>query len=59
VFDGHGGQSAATFAAQNLERHISMAMEKQMGGIENIEDAMKDGYMALDSEFLAKVQFFF
>ena len=58
MFDGHGGRHAATFAAQNLGRHILAAMEKRNEESESLEDAMRDGYMALDSEFLAKVYVF-
>ncbi|KAL1541483.1 protein-serine/threonine phosphatase [Salvia divinorum] len=50
VFDGHGGASAAEFAAENLEKNILNELEKS----EEIEVAVKDGYLATDSEFLNK-----
>lgn len=55
VFDGHGGKMAAQFAAENLGRHIDMAIQSQTGEEESLEDAMQAGYLATDSEFLAKV----
>uniref|UniRef100_UPI00329840BE hypothetical protein n=1 Tax=Salmonella enterica TaxID=28901 RepID=UPI00329840BE len=50
VFDGHGGASAAEFAAENLEKKIINELEKS----DEIEAAVKGGYLATDSEFLNK-----
>ncbi|KAG6401661.1 hypothetical protein SASPL_138525 [Salvia splendens] len=50
VFDGHGGASAAEFAAKNLEKNILNELEKSNG----IEVAVKNGYLSTDSEFLNK-----
>lgn len=51
VFDGHGGTSAAEFAAENLEKNIVNEIERSVNN-EKIELAVKDGYLATDSEFL-------
>ncbi|KAI3678509.1 hypothetical protein L6452_37804 [Arctium lappa] len=50
VFDGHGGSKAAEFAAENLDKNILNEVEKR-GEIKIIE-AIKQGYMNTDSEFL-------
>ena len=50
VFDGHGGASAAEFAAKNLEKNILNELEKS----NEIEVAVKNGYLTTDSEFLNK-----
>lgn len=50
VFDGHGGAKAAEYAANNLEKNIMAQVEKR--DEENIEEAVKDGYLETDSEFL-------
>lgn len=54
VFDGHGGSKAAEFASENLDRNILNEVEK-MGEIEIIE-AIKQGYMNTDSQFLTQDQ---
>ncbi|KAI5058348.1 hypothetical protein GOP47_0026518 [Adiantum capillus-veneris] len=54
VFDGHGGKSAAQFAAETLARHIATAIENQSDDKEGLKSAMQAGYLAMDSEFLEK-----
>lgn len=53
VFDGHGGTSAAEFAAENLDKNIINELETSVDDGQ-IEEAVKGGYMATDSEFLKK-----
>lgn len=50
IFDGHGGAKAAEFAAQNMDKKILDEVGK--GGDEEIEKAIKHGYLNTDSEFL-------
>ncbi|MCL7028525.1 hypothetical protein MKW94_025888 [Papaver nudicaule] len=50
VFDGHGGAKAAEFAAENLEKYILSEVTRRGG--EEIVEAVKDGYLSTDSEFL-------
>lgn len=50
IFDGHGGAKAAEFAAQNMDKKILDEVEKR--GDEEIEKAIKHGYLNTDSEFL-------
>ncbi|CAI9107000.1 OLC1v1006264C1 [Oldenlandia corymbosa var. corymbosa] len=50
VFDGHGGAKAAEFAAENLQKNIIDEIEKSKDG--QIDDAVKNGYLRTDSEFL-------
>ncbi|CAL5404658.1 unnamed protein product [Camellia sinensis] len=50
VFDGHGGGKAAEFVAKNLDRNI---MKEVMSRCEEeIIEAVKDGYLSTDAEFL-------
>ncbi|XP_071720014.1 probable protein phosphatase 2C 25 [Rutidosis leptorrhynchoides] len=54
VFDGHGGSKAAEFASQNLEKSIEIEL-KNRGELEIVE-AVKQGYLNTDSEFLKQEQ---
>ncbi|CAI9288113.1 unnamed protein product [Lactuca saligna] len=54
VFDGHGGSKAAEFAAENLGNNIQNEVEKS-GEIEIVE-AIKQGYLNTDAEFLKQEQ---
>ncbi|KAK4385327.1 putative protein phosphatase 2C 25 [Sesamum angolense] len=49
VFDGHGGAGAAEFAAQNLEKNVMNELSKRR---EEVEEAVKEGYLITDGEFL-------
>ncbi|KAG4923640.1 hypothetical protein AAZX31_18G060100 [Glycine max] len=50
IFDGHGGTKASEFAAHNLEKNV---LEEVVRRDENdIEEAVKHGYLNTDSEFL-------
>ncbi|PIM99224.1 Serine/threonine protein phosphatase [Handroanthus impetiginosus] len=49
VFDGHGGAEAADFAAKNLEKNVMNEVSKRS---EEIEEAVKEGYISTDSKFL-------
>ncbi|KAL0865335.1 hypothetical protein Bca101_044453 [Brassica carinata] len=51
VFDGHGGSIAAEFAAKNLCNNILGEIGSERNDSE-IEEAVKRGYLATDSEFL-------
>ncbi|KAK1321061.1 putative protein phosphatase 2C 25 [Acorus calamus] len=50
VFDGHRGALAAEFAAQNLSKNIKCELMKDGG--DNVEEAIKNGYLTTDAEFL-------
>ncbi|XP_004307665.1 PREDICTED: probable protein phosphatase 2C 25 [Fragaria vesca subsp. vesca] len=50
VFDGHGGSKAAEFAAKNLDKNIADRLAS--GGEEKVMEAVKEGYLATDAEFL-------
>nr|GMD57651.1 phosphatase 2C 53 [Ipomoea batatas] len=50
VFDGHGGVKAAEFAARNMGRNIMNKVGVRSE--EDIEAAVKEGYLATDEEFL-------
>ncbi|CAL0307741.1 unnamed protein product [Lupinus luteus] len=50
VFDGHGGAKAAEFAAKNLEKNV--LDEVIISDEEDIEEAVKRGYLNTDSDFL-------
>ncbi|CAH8385469.1 unnamed protein product [Eruca vesicaria subsp. sativa] len=51
VYDGHGGSRAAEFAAKNLCNKILGELVSERNE-SNIEEAVKRGYLATDSEFL-------
>ncbi|XP_042515214.1 probable protein phosphatase 2C 25 [Macadamia integrifolia] len=50
IFDGHGGAKAAEFAAKNMDKNIMGELMRR--GRNEIEDAVKNGYLTTDSEFL-------
>ncbi|CAN4095769.1 unnamed protein product [Withania somnifera] len=50
VFDGHGGAEAAEFAAKNLGSNI--ISEVALRGEGGLEEAVREGYLVTDAEFL-------
>ncbi|MCE3216571.1 hypothetical protein HAX54_006923 [Datura stramonium] len=50
VFDGHSGAEAAEFAAKNLGRNI--INEAALRSKEGLEEAVREGYLTTDAEFL-------
>jgi hypothetical protein len=53
VFDGHSGQKASNFAAENIGQNIVDAMLGMGDETENIlEQAVRAGYLTTDTEFL-------
>ncbi|KAI7742261.1 hypothetical protein M8C21_024770 [Ambrosia artemisiifolia] len=54
VFDGHGGSKAAEYASENLQKNIRDEVEKR--GEMEIAEAIKQGYLNTDSEFLKEDQ---
>ncbi|KAF3433399.1 hypothetical protein FNV43_RR24501 [Rhamnella rubrinervis] len=50
VFDGHGGSIAAEYAAKNMHKNIKDQLTR--GSQERIEEAVKDGYLNTDANFL-------
>lgn len=50
VFDGHGGYKAAEYVAKNLGKNIMEEVSRRSG--DEIEDAVRDGYLTTDMEFL-------
>jgi len=50
VFDRHGGAKAAEFAAENLDKNIIDEVMRR--GDEEIEEAVKQGYLNTYSDFL-------
>ncbi|KAE8687288.1 putative protein phosphatase 2C 25 [Hibiscus syriacus] len=50
VFDGHGGAKAAEFVAQKLEKNIVDEIERR--DLSKVKEAVKEGYMKTDAEFL-------
>ncbi|XP_073130089.1 probable protein phosphatase 2C 14 [Henckelia pumila] len=51
VYDGHGGSKAVEFVAENLHLRIFEKLENASES-EAIEEAIKDGYLKTDGEFL-------
>lgn len=50
VFDGHGGDKAAEYAAKYLRKNILAAVENR--GEDEIKEAVREGYMVTDVDFL-------
>lgn len=50
VYDGHGGAGAAEFVSKNLYRNVMNKVASRTQG--GIEEAVKDGYLTTDVEFL-------
>ena len=55
VIDGHGGQAATDFVAENLGRNITKALECVGGEEGQLEQAIRSGYMVTDKDFLCQV----
>ncbi|KAK7836268.1 putative protein phosphatase 2c 2 [Quercus suber] len=54
VIDGHGGQAATDFVAENLGRNIAKALECVGGEEGQLEQAICSGYMVTDKDFLCQ-----
>ncbi|KAK1426850.1 hypothetical protein QVD17_15530 [Tagetes erecta] len=54
VFDGHGGSKAAEYVTENLQKNIQNEVEKR--GENEIVEAIKQGYLKTDIEFLKQEQ---
>lgn len=52
VFDGHGGAKAAEFAAENLNKNIMDELVSRND--EDVVEALKNGYLKTDTEFLSE-----
>ncbi|XP_031385295.1 probable protein phosphatase 2C 25 [Punica granatum] len=52
VYDGHGGVMAAEFAAQNLSKNIVDKVARADGNVDGVREAIKEGYLRTDSDFL-------
>ncbi|CAJ2640312.1 putative protein phosphatase 2C 25-like protein [Trifolium pratense] len=50
IFDGHGGTKASEFAAHNLENNVLEVIKSDYES--DIEEAVKNGYLKTDSDFL-------
>lgn len=50
IFDGHGGAKAAEFAAESLQKNIMDEIDKR--GDAEVEEAVKNGYLRTDADFL-------
>ncbi|KAK6786005.1 hypothetical protein RDI58_014530 [Solanum bulbocastanum] len=52
VFDGHGGPKAAEFAAEHLNKNIMDELVRRND--EDVVEALKNGYLKTDTEFLSE-----
>lgn len=50
VFDGHGGQDAAAYCATHLHQYLVESMHYPT----DPESALRDAFLATDSQFIAK-----
>ncbi|RWW32905.1 hypothetical protein GW17_00002379 [Ensete ventricosum] len=55
VFDGHGGRAAVDFVSEKLGKNILTALEELQKEENQIELAIKEGYLTTDREFLSQV----
>ncbi|GMQ01995.1 hypothetical protein CsSME_00048429 [Camellia sinensis var. sinensis] len=54
VIDGHGGQAAADYVAENLGKNIVKALEFVGDEVDQLEAAIHRGYLDTDKEFLSQ-----
>ncbi|CAH9108442.1 unnamed protein product [Cuscuta europaea] len=52
VYDGHGGSKAAEFVTENLHSNILEILKTRHGSSAAKEEAIKDGYLKTDRQFL-------
>ncbi|XP_015888481.3 probable protein phosphatase 2C 74 [Ziziphus jujuba] len=52
VIDGHGGRAATDYVAENLGKNIVKAIEHVGGKDDELEQAIRGGYLLTDQEFL-------
>lgn len=57
VIDGHGGDAAADYVAENLGKNIVNELEGSVGKASgnHIEAALRGAYLATDKQLLAQV----
>lgn len=55
VIDGHGGRAATDYVAENLGKNIVKAIEHVGGKDDELEQAIRGGYLLTDQEFLNQV----
>ncbi|XP_043720779.1 probable protein phosphatase 2C 74 [Telopea speciosissima] len=56
VFDGHGGRAAVDYATENLGKNIVAAIGEVGKAEDQIEKAIRKGYLTTDNDFLSKGQ---
>ncbi|XXG39460.1 hypothetical protein AAC387_Pa01g0414 [Persea americana] len=54
VFDGHGGRAAVDYASDKLGRNIITAMAEYEKAENQLEQAIRAGYLTTDKEFLSQ-----
>ncbi|KAK1323560.1 putative protein phosphatase 2C 2 [Acorus calamus] len=53
VFDGHGGRAAVDHVTEKLGKNIIAAID-ELKGEDKLEEAIKEGYLTTDKEFLSQ-----
>ncbi|XP_042484600.1 probable protein phosphatase 2C 74 [Macadamia integrifolia] len=56
VFDGHGGRAAVDYATENLGKNIVVAIGEVGEAEGQVEQAIRNGYLTTDKDFLSKGQ---
>lgn len=54
VFDGHGGCAAVDYVAEKLGKNIITAIEESEKSENQLEQAIEEGYLTTDKEFLSQ-----
>ncbi|GAV59377.1 PP2C domain-containing protein [Cephalotus follicularis] len=54
VIDGHGGQAASDYVAENLGKNIVKSLENIGEEEDDLKQAIREGYLVTDREFLNK-----
>ena len=55
MFDGHGGRAAVDFVSEKLGKNILTALEELQKEENQMELAIKEGFLTTDREFLSQV----
>lgn len=55
MFDGHGGRAAVDFVKEKLGKNILASIEDSEKNENQLEIAVRKGYMITDEEFLSQV----
>jgi protein phosphatase 1L len=59
VYDGHGGRAAVDYISDNLGKNIISRISQMEKGENQLEMAIRTGYLTTDEEFISQVLILF